>query len=148
MVKPYVKFNYVDQHLKLKNKRKVQSFVISLVEDELGIPCQLQYVFCNDIYLHQMNLSFLQHDDYTDIITFDLSEHREELIEGEIYISVERVSENSKKFDTTFEEELLRVIFHGALHLCGYSDKMKRDKAIMREKEDFYISRFQLVCST
>jgi rRNA maturation RNase YbeY len=142
MVKPFVKFSYADQRLTLANKKLVQAYVLFLVKRETGVSCRLQYVFCSDSYLHQINLSFLQHDDYTDIITFDLSENRERVIEGEIYISIDRVRENSEQFNTSFEEEILRVIFHGALHLCGYKDKSVKEKAIMRRKEDFYINEF------
>jgi rRNA maturation RNase YbeY len=142
MVKSSVRFGYADRKLPLGNKRGICHFIVELVSRETGKPCKLQYVFCSDEYLHQINVSFLQHDDYTDIITFDLSGNREKLIEGEVYISVDRVKDNRLKLKTGFETEMLRVIFHGALHLCGYKDKKKSDKAVMRGKEDEYLNLF------
>lgn len=139
MVKSFVRFGYADRSLLLKGKRSIQLSVIELVRVERGLPCQLRYVFCSDEYLHGINLSFLQHDDYTDVITFDLSEDSGKLIVGEIYISVDRVLANAKELGLSFEQEVLRVIFHGSLHLCGYGDKTKVAKAKMRRKEDEYL---------
>jgi probable rRNA maturation factor len=140
MEKPFVRFGYADRKLHLKNKRSLQALVIQLIKDETDQACQLQYVFCSDVFLHEMNLSFLQHDDYTDIITFDLSESTE-IIQGEIYISVDRVLANSKDLSVSFEQEMHRVIFHGALHLCGYGDKSKKAKLVMRSREEFYLMK-------
>jgi rRNA maturation RNase YbeY len=89
-----------------------------------------------------MNVSFLQHDDYTDIITFELSDDTSVLIAGEIYISVDRVVSNAKELGLPFEQEMLRVIFHGALHLCGYGDKTNDSKAEMRSKENEYLKKY------
>jgi probable rRNA maturation factor len=145
MVKPFVRFGYADRRLVLKRKRVVQSFLVELVVKEAGVPCQLQYVFCSDEYLYRMNQSFLNHDDYTDIITFDLSAKPQSLIEGEIYISLDRVLANSKELGVPFDQEILRVIFHGALHLCGFSDKTKAQKLEMRGKEDQYLKLFGML---
>lgn len=142
MVKSLVKFGYADRKLLLNNKRAVQSFVAELIFKEVSLPCKLQYVFCSDPYLLQINQSFLNHDDFTDIITFDLSEDPGKLIEGEIYISIDRVGDNATRLNHAFEEEILRVIFHGALHLCGYRDKSKKEKALMTEREDYYLQLF------
>jgi rRNA maturation RNase YbeY len=92
--------------------------------------------------LLQINQSFLGHDDFTDIITFDFSEHNNRHIEGEIYISIDRVVENAMHLGLAFEEEILRVIFHGALHLCGFMDKTEAERAVMTAKEDFYLQMF------
>jgi len=116
--------------------------VVDLVKAERNIPCRLQYVFCSDEYLHGINVSFLEHDDYTDIITFDLSIDSNSLIEGEIYVSVDRVVANAEEFVVSFEEEILRVIFHGALHLCGFGDKSEVDRIQMRAKENEYLLKF------
>jgi len=97
----------------------------------------LNYIFCSDKELLKINQKFLNHDYYTDIITFDLSE--KSYIIGEVYISADRVRENAKRQDTTIISELRRVIFHGALHLCGYKDKTERDKRMMRDKEEQYL---------
>lgn len=142
MEKPFIRFGYADRKLSLSNKRLVQAFIAKLVNDEANCPCQLQYVFCSDGFLHKINLSFLQHDDFTDIITFDFSDDGHKLIKGEIYISVDRVTANSIELGVSLEQELLRVIFHGALHLCGYSDKSKAAKVVMRSREDFYLREF------
>lgn len=95
---------------------------------------KLRFIFCSDAYLLEINRQYLQHDYYTDIITFDLGEAGN--IDGEIYISVERVKENAGLMQTSFKEELHRVIFHGVLHLCGYKDKLKSERLEMRSKED------------
>ena len=98
----------------------------------------LIYVFCSDKYLLKINQTFLNHNYYTDILTFDLSK-TSKIIEGEIYISVDRVKENSKELKININLEFLRVIFHGVLHLCGYTDKTKLQKQKMRKKEDEYL---------
>jgi rRNA maturation RNase YbeY len=100
----------------------------------------LNYVFCTDEYLLDINIQHLNHDTYTDIITFDLSSDTSlPIIDAEIYISVDRVRENATKFDKTLPNELSRVLTHGILHLCGYKDKSSSEQKIMREKEDYYI---------
>lgn len=102
---------------------------------------QLQYIFCSDDYLLEINKQHLQHNYYTDIITFDLSEKPNAVI-GEIYISVDRVKDNARNYDASFKDELLRVIFHGALHLCGHKDKTEKDQSLMRKAEDKYLQYF------
>jgi len=102
------------------------------------------YVFCSDDHLHQMNQQFLDHDTLTDIITFDLSEN-DNTLAGEIYISIDRVKENAAKFKVSYTDELHRVIFHGALHLCGFKDKKDADKKVMRQKEDECLSEYNFV---
>jgi probable rRNA maturation factor len=103
---------------------------------------QLQYIFCSDEYLLEINRQYLQHNYYTDIITFDLSENGA-AVTGEIYISIDRVKENARDFKAPFKHELLRVIFHGALHLCGYKDKTEKEQAIMRKAEDKYLHYYK-----
>lgn len=98
----------------------------------------IQYIFCDDAYLHKINLEFLKHDSYTDIITFDYCVG-DELI-SDIYISTERIEENAKIYEVSFKEELKRVMIHGLLHLCGYKDKTEDEAKQMREKENFYLS--------
>lgn len=100
----------------------------------------LNYIFCNDAHLLQINREYLKHDTYTDIITFDYSEKK--IISGDIFISIERVTENAEKFKQPFEIELQRVMVHGILHLIGYNDKSSQEKETMRAKEDFYLKRF------
>ncbi|UII22342.1 rRNA maturation RNase YbeY [Fulvivirga ligni] len=100
---------------------------------------ELNFIFCSDEYLHQMNVEYLDHDTLTDIITFDNSE--EDTIEGDIFISIDRVKENASDQNTSFDNELHRVLIHGVLHLCGYGDKEAEEKKLMREKEDTYLSK-------
>lgn len=121
-------------------RKKLKESIARLMTEEGTSFLSLDYVFCSDEYLLEINQRFLEHDELTDIITFNLSEDAEE-ITGEIYISVERVADNATVFDTSFQNELHRVIFHGALHLCGYGDKSKQDQAVMRRKEDYYLEK-------
>lgn len=138
-----VSFHYADvSPITLSKKTVVKSFIELLFKGEkVGLE-QLSYVFCSDEYLLDINKQFLKHDFYTDIITFGLSA-KGEAVTGEIYISIDRVKENAKNHNVNYSEELLRVIFHGALHLCGYKDKTKREITIMREKEEHYLRLFE-----
>lgn len=102
---------------------------------------ELQYIFCSDDYLLQINRQFLHHDYYTDIITFDLTEESYP-INAEIYISVDRVRDNAREFGNSLRRELHRVIFHGALHLCGYKDKNPREQELMRQMEEKYLKLY------
>lgn len=122
---------------KLKDKRKLSVFLDKLIGKHLKkiSKIQLQYIFCDDTYLLAMNQQFLNHDTLTDIITFDMSEQPDE-VTGEIYISVDRIKENAERFGVAYANELHRVIFHGALHLCGFKDKKAADKEEMRRQED------------
>lgn len=134
-----VVFSYADSQLALQNKTAVKASIASLCLQEGKKLTKLQYVFCSDEFLLSINRQHLNHDTYTDIITFDLGDGHS--IEGEIYISVQRVKENAVTHHTSFEAEILRVLYHGALHLCGFTDKKKAEKELMRSKEDFYIQQ-------
>jgi probable rRNA maturation factor len=126
----------------LQNRKALKAFIPQIFKKE-GKPLEtLTYIFCSDEYLLEVNKNFLQHDFYTDIISFDLSESKSSPTIGEIYISVDRVKENAITHQTTFEQELHRVIFHGALHLCGYKDKTKKDSLLMRDKEEDCLSMY------
>jgi probable rRNA maturation factor len=126
----------------LKQKRKLSAFLKELVMQHLDIKkVDITYVFCNDTYLLEKNLQFLNHDTLTDIITFDLSEKATELV-SEIYISVDRIKENAEKFSIDYQTELHRVIFHGALHLCGFKDKKKEDKTLMTDMENDCLKKY------
>jgi len=122
----------------LKTELKVIKCIELLAKEELREIGGIAFVFCDDNYLHKINLEFLKHDTFTDIITFDYSAGNE--IISEIYISVDRVADNAKKYSQTFEDEIHRVIIHGVLHLCGYKDRLAEDKQIMRDKENHYLS--------
>jgi probable rRNA maturation factor len=139
---PQVTFQYADiSRVSLSQKKKVKELVEQIFLQEGKQLGHISYIFCSDEYLLQINRQFLNHDDFTDIITFDLSVGEE--IVGEIYISAERVTENAALHRASKGEEFRRVIFHGALHLCGYRDKKIREITIMRHKEDYYLRLFE-----
>jgi rRNA maturation RNase YbeY len=133
-----ISFHYADARLNIPGKNNIKQFIPRLFKKEKHQAEELRYIFCSDEYLLQINRDFLQHDYYTDIITFDLSE-KGKGITGEIYISIDRVKDNARVHQTSFREEILRVIFHGALHLCGYKDKTASQTKLMRQKEEEYI---------
>lgn len=99
---------------------------------------ELSFIFCSDEYIKKINIKYLTHHFFTDVITFDYS--KEKLLFGDVYISIERVKENSKTYKTSFNEEMFRVIIHGVLHLCGFDDKTKEEKSLMRSKENDFLS--------
>jgi probable rRNA maturation factor len=101
---------------------------------------EITVVFCNDDYLLDMNRTYLNHDYYTDIITFDYAE--DIIISGDLFVSFDRIIENSISFDVSFNHELSRVIYHGVLHLCGYKDKSEEEIKVMRGKENYYLEKF------
>lgn len=135
-----IQFHVQDIDFSLKNKSSIKAWIKTVVEKEKRIPGDISFVFMSDQDLIKINREFLKHDTYTDIITFDYSEGK--IIHGEIMISVERVKENSAKLKTGFEDELHRVVIHGVLHLCGYKDKKKEEKALMRKMEEKYLKLF------
>ena len=124
----------------LKEKLKHKAWLNEVAKQEGKRILELTYVFCSDDYLLQINQEYLNHDTLTDIVTFDNSEDPNK-IEGDIFISIDRVKENVDALGTK-ETELERVMVHGLLHLLGYKDKKKEDKALMTEKEDFYIKQY------
>ena len=126
----------------LQDRKKLKVFIhetFRLEEQQINL---LDIIFCTDDYLKKINVNFLQHDYYTDIITFNLSEAASKAISGEIYISIDRVKENSLTHGVSFKNELHRIIFHGVLHLCGYKDKKSSDKSLMTEKENAYLDMY------
>ena len=137
-----VSFSYADRTLGYNRKRKLKTFLPVLAKKEGRVLEALNYVFCSDDYLLDMNRQFLQHDYYTDIITFDLGVPGAKGIVGEVYISIDRVKDNARSLGVSFEDELVRVVCHGLLHLCGYRDKKKVEQAGMRQAEDKYLKLF------
>ena len=136
-----ISFNTADKTVTLTNRTALKDFIEKAIKKE-GLRIErLQYIFCSDKYLLGINKSYLQHDYYTDIISFDLSETNGKLI-GEVYISIDRVKDNAKTQKTSLKEELLRVIFHGALHFCGYKDKKPADIKKMRSQEDKWLKSY------
>ena len=132
-----ISFNY-ENDFKLPNETQVSKWISSVIITENCKEEEINYVFCDDDYLHKLNVDFLNHDTLTDVISFDYSIGK--TLHGDIYISTERVEDNAKDFDTTFEEELHRVLVHGVLHYCGYKDKTDAEAELMREKENFYLN--------
>lgn len=127
--------------IRLADRTRLKQFILSIFRKEGVKAGGLNYVFCSDEYLLRINRDYLQHDYYTDIITFDLSEPGGP-VQGEIYISVDRVRDNAKELAVSIQKELHRVIFHGVLHLCGYTDKTKQDQARMRALEEKYLDLY------
>jgi probable rRNA maturation factor len=133
-----INFNY-ETNFALSNEDVVAAWIAESIKSEEHSLEEINYIFCDDDYLHKLNVEFLNHDTLTDIISFDYSVGK--IIQGDIFISVERVKENASDFEVPFLEELHRVIIHGVLHYCGYKDKTPRDSLLMREKENFYLKR-------
>lgn len=138
---PSIQFFSEDISFKPLHPRKTKSWIKQTIAKEKKTPGDLNFIFCSDEYLLQINIQYLDHQTYTDIITFDNSEDPK-VIEGDIFISVDRIRENAGKFSRPFEEELRRVVIHGVLHLIGYSDKGNEQKTVMRRKEDAYLSLY------
>lgn len=123
--------------LKLQ-KKHIKKLIYRLIINESKKPGDIAIIFCSDKYLLNINVEYLQHNYFTDIITFDYAEGGK--ISGDLFISIDRVKDNAVQFNTTFLKELYRVIFHGVLHLVGYNDKSVKEKKVMREKENLYLS--------
>lgn len=138
---PSVHFFTADLKAPLQNRARLKRYIKNLFKTEEKCLDSLSYIFCTDEYLLTINKQFLQHDFYTDIITFDLS-FNNQATTGEIYISIDRVKDNAHRMGVTVKEELHRVIFHGALHLCGYEDKTVKARKKMTQKEDYYIFEY------
>jgi len=134
-----INFFYEDTAFELPHKEIIASWVAHTITSENFELSEINYIFCSDEYLHQINVDYLQHDYYTDIITFDNSE-KEGVVESDIFVSIERVQDNAEDQGIPFETELRRVIIHGVLHLVGYKDKTDVEQTEMREKENAYLS--------
>ncbi len=131
-----IDFNYETEFL-LDNSNEVSAWISNVILDEGFKEGDINYVFCNDDYLHNINVEFLNHDTLTDIISFDYSVGK--IIQGDIFISIERVKDNATDFKVSFQDELHRVIIHGILHYCGYKDKTDEDAKLMRQKENHHL---------
>jgi len=120
----------------ITNSSAISDWIIQTIQSENGYLGFINFIFCSDNYLLQINQEYLQHDTYTDIVTFDYNTSQ---IESDIFISIERIRENASKLNVGFQQELNRVIIHGVLHLLGYADKSEKDKALMTQKENEYL---------
>jgi probable rRNA maturation factor len=136
-----IRFNYLEQSFHLPERTKLKAFILDLFKKE-GVPVEeVNYIFCSDDYLLQINQDFLKHNTYTDIVTFQYTPQGEP-VHSDIYVSIDRIRENAAGFMLPFLLELYRVIFHGALHICGYEDKTEGDMKLMRAKEDQYLRMY------
>ena len=133
-----ISFNY-ETPFELDNEEEVSKWISSIIISEEFKEGGINYVFCDDDYLLKLNIEFLNHDTLTDIISFDESVGK--ILHGDIFISIQRVKENAKSFNMSFQEELNRVIVHGVLHYCGYKDKTEEDSKQMRTKENIYLKQ-------
>ena len=141
-----IEFYEADIEFELENSTHIRRWLIDLVEEEKCGVEKIQYIFCSDEYLLNINKQYLDHDYYTDIITFPLNKSTS-AIQSDIYISIDRVQENAKSYDVTTTHELYRVIAHGLLHLCGYGDATDDEKKTMRGKEDYYLEKLESAAS-
>ena len=136
-----IQFFFLQKNISLTNRTSLKTFINSIFKMERRKLESLTYIFCSDEYLLEINKAHLKHNYYTDIITFDFS-YTENAITGEIYISTDRVRDNASNLDVSIKEELHRVIFHGALHLCGYKDNTTKDAKDMRAAEDRCLNNY------
>jgi rRNA maturation RNase YbeY len=136
-----ISFNY-ETDFELENEAQYEDWISRIIESEGFDEGEINYIFCDDEYLHKINVEYLDHDTLTDIISFDYTVGN--LIQGDIFVSVERVQDNANDFNVSFEEELKRVLSHGVLHYCGYKDKSLKDEALMRSKEEEKMQMFHV----
>lgn len=136
-----INFNYETDY-QLDSENTYSNWISKIVGTEDGEVVQLDYIFCDDAYLLEINNKYLEHDTYTDIITFDYTDGKN--ISGDVFISIDRVKENAKTFSVSFDTELRRVMAHGILHLLGYGDKSEDEAVIMRAKEDEKMELFHV----
>ena len=136
-----ISFNY-ETDFTLSNESLYEEWISRIIDSEGFDEGEINYIFCDDDYLHKINVDYLDHDTLTDIISFDYTEGN--LLQGDIFVSVERVRENASDFNVAFEDEIKRVLSHGILHYCGYKDKSPEDELLMRSKEDEKIQMFHV----
>ncbi|MDI5898057.1 rRNA maturation RNase YbeY [Flavobacterium yafengii] len=136
-----INFNY-ETDFNLENEEAIEAWLGNVITSEKKKEGEINYIFCDDEYLHKINVEYLDHDTLTDIISFDYSMGNE--LHGDIFVSVERVKDNAADFNVSFEEELKRVLVHGILHYCGYKDKGEAEELLMRSKEDEKIAMFHV----
>lgn len=133
-----VSFHFEDVEIELPDTQKLSDWLVGVAESEGKEFVEINYIFCSDEHLRQMNVEFLDHDYYTDVITFP---YADDAVHGDVFISVDRVADNAQTLGLPFEQELCRVLVHGVLHLAGYPDKSENEAKVMREREDYYLDR-------
>lgn len=136
-----ITFNY-ELDFSLQQEDQYEAWISSILASEDFLIGEINYIFCTDEYLHEINVKYLDHDTLTDIISFDYTENQ--VVSGDIFISIDRVKENAAEFGVAFDQELLRVMAHGILHYCGYKDKSVEDEALMRQKEEEKMKMFHV----
>lgn len=140
-----MEINYYNEdcELQLENEEKISNWIEATITEEGKIGTDINVIFCSDDYLLEMNKQYLQHDYYTDIITFDYNDDQEEedMVAGDLFISIDTVRNNAEEYKVSFIEELHRIIIHGILHIVGYKDKEGDEPIIMRGKEDYYLTK-------
>ena len=136
-----ISFNY-ETDFELDNEAQYEDWISRIIESEGFDEGEINYIFCDDEYLHKINVEYLDHDTLTDIISFDYTVGN--VLQGDIFISIERVQDNANDFNVSFEEELKRVLSHGVLHYCGYKDKSEEDEVLMRAKEEEKMQMFHV----
>lgn len=136
-----ISFNY-ETDFELENEAQYEDWISRIIESEGFDEGEINYIFCDDDYLHKINVEYLDHDTLTDIISFDYTVGN--VLQGDIFVSIERVKDNAKDFNVSFDEELKRVLSHGVLHYCGYKDKSPEDEALMRSKEEEKMQMFHV----
>ncbi|EHQ42565.1 rRNA maturation RNase YbeY [Myroides odoratus] len=136
-----ITFNY-ELDFSLQQEEQYEAWIESIIASEGFLTGEINYIFCTDEYLHDINVKYLDHDTLTDIISFDYTENQ--VVGGDIFISIERVKDNAADFEVAFDVELLRVMAHGVLHYCGYKDKGEEDEALMRQKEEEKMKMFHV----
>jgi len=134
-----INFHSEDIEFTLPNHSIIFDWINKTIENEAKVLRHLNFIFCSDAYLHNINVEYLNHDTYTDVITFPYSEGK--IIKGDIFISIDRIKENATSFEVSFKDELHRVMIHGTLHLLGYLDKTAEDKTQMTQKENEYLNK-------
>ena len=134
-----IKYFHEDVPMPGIKRRLASNWIKSVITEEGNTMGEISFIFCSDNYLLEVNKEYLNHDYFTDIITFDYVEGK--LVSGDIFISTDRVKANASEFKTTFVNEIHRILIHGILHLLGYKDKIKKDKVLMTEKEDYYLNK-------
>jgi len=136
-----ITFNY-ETDFELQNEADYEAWIETIIESEDFTEGEINFIFCDDSYLYKINVEYLDHDTFTDIISFDYTIGN--LISGDIFISIERVKDNAKEYEVSFDKELLRVMSHGVLHYCGYKDKSVEDSNLMRQKENEKMEMFHV----
>ena len=136
-----ITFNY-ETDFNLENEEQYEAWLQSVVASEDFFLGELNYIFCDDEYLHKINVEYLDHDTLTDIISFDYTEGK--VLSGDIFISIERVRDNASEYEVLLDQELLRVMAHGVLHYCGYKDKSEEEELVMRAKESEKMKLFHV----